>query len=179
MCFGWNSMFQCEVATHYISNLDNFEMLWHGCRTVWHPTFGSVACGWNCSFEWNCWYWCKWANTRAHESTWNWFCTIITINLYVDMYRFQCALDGTPCFTVAAHYISVADVLLATGANDSSDWLRRNDSYTRTFCTRSNIARTDTDTVITGIMKWLLFLAFHVIFIFFCYGRRCCHGLAW
>jgi hypothetical protein len=75
-------------------------------------------------------------------------------------------LDGTPCFTVAAHYISVADVLLATGANDSSDWLRRNDSYTWTFCTRSNIARTDTDTVITGIMKWLLFLAFHVIFIF-------------
>ncbi|KAG2565434.1 hypothetical protein PVAP13_7NG041100 [Panicum virgatum] len=42
-----------------------------------------------------------------------------------------------------------ANVLLATGANDSSDWLRRNDSYTRTFCTRSNIARTDTDTVIT------------------------------
>ena len=82
------------------------------------------------------------------------------------MYRFQCALDGTPCFTVAAHYISVADVLLATEANDSSDRLRRNDSYTRTFCTRSNIARTDTDTVITGIMKWLLFLAFHVIFIF-------------
>ena len=38
-------MFQCEVATHYISNLDNFEMLWHGCRTVWHPTLGSVACG--------------------------------------------------------------------------------------------------------------------------------------
>jgi len=38
-------MFQCEVATHYISNLDNFEMLWHGRRTVWHPTLGSVACG--------------------------------------------------------------------------------------------------------------------------------------
>ena len=38
-------MFQCEVATHYISNLDNLEMLWHGCRTVWHPTLGSVACG--------------------------------------------------------------------------------------------------------------------------------------
>ena len=108
-------MFQCEIATHYISNLDNFEMLWHGCRTVWHPTFGSVACGWNCSFEWNCWYCCKWANTRAHESTWNWFCTIITINLYVDMYRFQCALDETPCFSVATHYISVADVLLASG----------------------------------------------------------------
>ena len=76
-------------------------------------------------------------------------------------------MDGTPCFTVAAHYISVADVLLATGANDSSDWLRRNDSYTWTFCTRSNIARTDTDTMITGTMKWLLILAFHVIFIFF------------
>ena len=39
-------MFQCEVATHYISNLDNFEMPWDACRTVWHPTLGSVACGW-------------------------------------------------------------------------------------------------------------------------------------
>ena len=61
-----------------------------------------------------------------------------------------------------------ADALIASlGVNDSSDWLRRNDSYTRTFCTRSNIARTDTDTMITGTMKWLLIIAFHVIFIFF------------
>ena len=73
------------------------------------------------------------------------------------MYRFQCALDGTPCFTVAAHYISVADVLLATGANDSSDWLRRNDSYTQTFCNTSNLGTTEPNTVEAGKIEWFLF----------------------
>ena len=33
-----------NVATHYISNLDNFKMLWHGHRTIRHPPLGFVAC---------------------------------------------------------------------------------------------------------------------------------------
>ena len=28
-------------------------------RTIRHPTFGTAAYGWNCSFQWNCWCWWK------------------------------------------------------------------------------------------------------------------------
>ena len=62
------------------------------------------------------------------------------------------------CFVpVQYHYFPwYTDILLATGANDSSDWLHRNDSYTRSFHTSSNFAMTNTNTVKTGIMKIMI-----------------------
>jgi len=50
-----------------------------------------------------------------------------------------------------------ADVRLSSRVNDSSDWLRRNDSYTQTFCNTSNLGTTEPITVEAGKIEWFLF----------------------
>jgi len=82
----WSTLLELQVSpiSYILFFLKEWLMLWHGDRTVRHPTLRSVAFGWNYSFEWSCWCWCKWANTHAHESTRNWFVQWLQL---IYMYR--------------------------------------------------------------------------------------------
>lgn len=76
-----------------------------------------------------------------------------SINLYVYISMCFGSVQYQAIFSWFAY------VPLDIGTNDSYDWLHQNDSYKRTFRTRSNTVVTNPNSVKPGIMKWLIIIS--------------------